>query len=156
MKKQYLFPALCVILIVLVSIPAYGYIAHRDAMTKNGIQWKKAVSAVQADEVFLNSLIPFDWDGFYVFFGPAEKEEMQQTMGIESGDVQALSAQGQSAVYIVKGDKIICRADGTAGAAVFVSADGGSPVICSPSDDARFTVTEENGRKDFILQPTEE
>ena len=154
LKKENILPAFFVVLLILVSIPAFGYITRRDTMTKNGISLKNAVTAAPAGEVSARELIPFAWDQMYVFFAPASKEEIEAAMGLESGDILPLEREGETALYLVEDNRLICRTGGLPEAEgfAFTPPESAGFLTVSFSDQAVFSVAEEEGIKVFTLK----
>ncbi len=75
---------------------------------KNNRLLKKAVVAIAAKEVFLNEIVPFEWDCVYSFAPYAPKEEMERVIGLRSKHIKETVSEGMVQLIFIKDDEVVC------------------------------------------------
>lgn len=154
MIKKYAAPALCILFILLASIPAWRYISRQDRLTKNNIAFQKAAAAVETGVVSFNELVPFEWDALYIFYDSASKSQLEAALGFASGSVRELNAEGQRELIFVRDRQVVsCIVEMEKNAAYAIRCSS-SPLLYS--DNALFNVVREDGRVLLTLQEPQE
>ena len=153
--KKYILPALCILAIVLLSIPAYQYISQRDALTRNNIAFHKAVDKLQSDSAVWNDIVPFAWDSFYLFDYGVTREEMAASTGLSADSLKEPASEGQVALLFVKDKKVVCQITdfpSRMGYSLRLTDDQTGSDRIDYTDHARFSIIQSDGQKIFTQE----
>ena len=97
LKNIVLAAAVAVILLGVTGNPAVLY---------HNRQLEKALGSIDAAQVTLNEVVPFDWDTVYTFAPYATREEIEQIIGFESSAIRESVNEGMVQLLFVKDDAV--------------------------------------------------
>ncbi|MEG1945436.1 MAG: hypothetical protein RR058_08450 [Oscillospiraceae bacterium] len=94
----------CIILIGLV-----GYLTVKNPIILiNNQKLANAIRSVDTQTVYLNNIVPFEWDKLYALKAYSSKEEIEDMIGFKSADIKENNIN-ESMVHLlfVKGSKVV-------------------------------------------------
>lgn len=94
----------CIVLIVLA-----GYlIVGNPIIFINNQKLEKAIQSVATETVYLNNVVPFEWDKLYTFGAYSSRAEIEDIIGFKSTDIKENNInEGMVHLLFVKGNKVV-------------------------------------------------
>lgn len=94
-------------LIVLLIAMLAWYVFSDPMVSLNNRMLQKEIKALpeETTEVALNDLVPFEWDELYTFAPYTTKEEIEQTIGLQSRAIEAATSEGMVQLIFVNGSR---------------------------------------------------
>ncbi len=88
------------------------YFRNTFVVIRNNKIFNANVNLITQDEVFLNDIIPFEWDTVYTFGPYTSRETIEEVIGIKSNAIKEALSEGMQQLIFVKEDEIICSITG--------------------------------------------
>lgn len=102
-KKKLVSFIIAICLIVALTYMAIG----NPIVFVNNQKLKKAVTAVNSDNVKLNEIVPFKWDVVYTFEPYMSKEKIEDAIGFKSNSIRETVSEGMVQLLFVKDQKVV-------------------------------------------------
>ena len=129
---------------ILFTIAAIYFVTGDPLMLGNGVKLKNALQALEeGDRVFLNDIVPFEWECVYTFEPYQSREEIEEVLGFQSRRIKENNInEGMEHLLFVKGDRVTASILGYSenlGYSIRFAAKEGKKVTYA--ENAEFTVT---------------
>lgn len=118
----------------------------------NNQKLENAVKSIKCDSVYLNDVVPFEWDILYTFAPYQSKKEIEQIVGFKSSSIKENNInEGMVHLLFVKDKKVVASVLGYAdnlGYSIDFAMKPNYDIAFS--ENAEFRVTRENGTVSLI------
>ena len=143
MKNKKINKRIWVVCIVVLLVFACIYaIIGNPIVAINNSKLEQSFTAITAETVAFNEIVPFDWDMVYTFEPYTSKAEIEAMIGFKSNAIQESISEGMVQLLFVKNNKVV------AGICTYASNLGYSVNFADKilySDNAVFRVQKEAG-----------
>ena len=129
---------------LLFVIAVVCFMTGSPMMFVNGVKLKNTLQALEeGDRVFLNDIVPFEWECVYTFEPYQSREEIEEVLGFQSRRIKENNiSEGMEHLLFVKGDRVTASILGYSenlGYSIRFAAKEGKKVTYA--ENAEFTVT---------------
>ena len=110
LKLKYILIALLSVAVLAMSIRIYKSISARAKILSNNQNLSQSIREMDlADGItaHLNDITPFEWDTLYVFTPYYPKSEIEDIIGIRSGQIRSTVSDEQQQIVFIYGDQIV-------------------------------------------------